>query len=181
MPKVTGAKTKSAPKITESSSRVPQHSGSQRTHLAWAIKYKRKLLYGIGIGIALLAVLAPAVFYKAPTARLDVAGHSITLEIAHTDAERQAGLSGRDTMAENQGMVFTFEESSKQCFWMKDMKFNLDIIFLDSNHQIVKLYHNLSPQSYPKSYCASDTRYVIELNAGQSAKLGLNIGQRLSI
>ncbi len=102
------------------------------------------------------------------------------LDIANTESSRELGLSGRSSIAQNGGMIFEFDEVGKYCFWMKDMKFPLDIIWLDSNKKIIKIEKDAIPESYPEQFCADDTtNYVIELNSGQSAKNNLLIGQKL--
>lgn len=63
---------------------------------------------------------------------------------------------------------------------MKDMKFAIDIIWLDSNKNIIKIQKNAQPNSYPVQFCPTNTaKYVIELNAGQSDNYNLSVGQKL--
>lgn len=141
---------------------------------------KRLLLYALGVLLAVFAVLAPTLFYQPPTARLQVNGHTLSLEIAESDAARERGLGGRKNLAENKGMVFIFDKASRQCFWMKGMEFPLDMVFMNAQRQITTIRSDISPKTYPKNYCADDTKYVIELNAGEAARLGLHPGQTLS-
>ena len=105
----------------------------------------------------------------------------VQLEKADTVEARQRGLSGRQYLAPNSGMLFVFDNSDKQCMWMKDMKFNLDIVWLDADKKIVDLKENVKPESFPESFCSeSPALYVIELNAGTARKAGLERGQTLS-
>ena len=76
----------------------------------------------------------------------------------------------------DRGMLFVFERPSRQCMWMKDMKFNLDMIWLSPSRKVLRILKDVSPDSYPKGFCADDTSYVIELNSGASDKLGLRVG-----
>lgn len=99
------------------------------------------------------------------------------LEVADDDAERMKGLSGRDSMDYSRGMLFLDTEEQLQCFWMKDMKFPLDILWLNDEKQIIKAEYNVNPDTYPKQFCAENTRYVIELNAGRALELSLVVGQ----
>ena len=98
------------------------------------------------------------------------------LQTANTDQSRSQGLSGRLSMPSNEGMVFVFDNQQKQCFWMKDMNFPLDIVWLNSAKEVVKIDSNLLPDTYPKQFCA-DTQYVIELNSGKAGNL--QVGQKL--
>ena len=130
-------------------------------------------------------VFATAVFglgYRATRTRtLEVGGHSYSLEVAVTKAEHEKGLSDRKFLDKDKGMVFLFEKEDKQCFWMKDMEFPLDIIWLDSARKVVHLERNVSPDTYPQAICPSEkAAYVIEIDAGQAAEAGILPGQILN-
>jgi uncharacterized membrane protein (UPF0127 family) len=114
------------------------------------------------------------------TARL--AGKTVKFEVADDNAERERGLSGRDGMPEDQGMLFIFEQPSTACFWMKDMRFDLDILWFDEGGKLVYQRHNLSPQTYPESYCPPAlAKYVVELTAGSAGRLGVGDDSRLEL
>jgi uncharacterized membrane protein (UPF0127 family) len=106
-------------------------------------------------------------------------GCAVELEPAITPEERELGLSNRQELGDYKGMVFIFDRPANQCMWMKDMNFNLDIIWLNEKKEITKIEKNLSPQTFPTTYCADKTKYVIELSEGQSDVLKLSVGQRL--
>ncbi len=103
----------------------------------------------------------------------------IRYELANSDTSRMKGLSGRDKIATNEGMLFVFENSGQQCFWMRDMKFNLDIIWLDKDKKILSLDENISPNTYPQNFCEDDVRYVLEVNAGVARQQNMSIGSTL--
>ncbi len=106
----------------------------------------------------------------------------VSLEVADTDETRIMGLSGRERMSENFGMLFVFPQPGKQCIWMKDMKFDLDIIWLNSDKKITAIEEGIRPESYPDAFCPSDdSKYVIELNSGVSSRVGLQIGQKIGL
>lgn len=130
-------------------------------------------------------VFATAVFglkYNATRTRtLEVGGHSYRLEVAISKAQHEKGLSDRKSLAENHGMLFLFQREDKECFWMKDMEFPLDIIWVDGAKKVVHLERNVSPDTYPQAICPSEkATYVIELNAGQAAEAGILPGQVLN-
>lgn len=112
---------------------------------------------------------------------LVVSSHCVaSLEIVDDDKSRALGLSGREYLASGSGMLFVFDSPDRQCFWMKDMKFPLDIVWLNSDKQVVYLQENVSPDSYPHNFCSDDlAQYVIELNAGQAREFGITLGQTL--
>lgn len=130
-------------------------------------------------------VFATAVFglkYNATRTRtLEVGGHSYSLEVAITKEEHEKGLSNRKSLAEDRGMLFLFQKEDKECFWMKDMEFPLDIIWLDGTKRVVHLERNVSPDTYPQAICPSEkATYVIELNSGQASEAGILPGQILN-
>lgn len=102
------------------------------------------------------------------------------LDVADNEEEQALGLSFRDNMAQDRGMLFIFDQADKYCFWMKDMRFNLDIIWLDSNKDIVKVMENVEPATYPENFCpANPAKYVIELNSGEAKKQGYQLGYKI--
>ncbi len=101
------------------------------------------------------------------------------VEIARTEFERQIGLSGKSEINESEGMVFMFDRPDRACFWMKDMKFNLDILWFDTDQKLIFIQKNLSPESYPNSYCPpKNAQFVVELLPG---KVDPKLGDRLEI
>ncbi len=104
----------------------------------------------------------------------------MAVEAADTDDERIRGLSGREKLDPGSSMVFVFDNSATHCMWMKDMKFSLDMVWLDEDKKITEIKKNLKPESFPEEFCAHG-KYVIEMNAGTADKAGLTAGQRLNI
>lgn len=104
----------------------------------------------------------------------------ISLEIADTNELRTLGLSGREKLEDSQGMMFVFEDEATRCFWMKDMKFDLDMVWLNRDKKIVAIESGVRSDSYPQEYCHDNSQYVLEINSGNSEILGLHIDQQLS-
>lgn len=102
------------------------------------------------------------------------------LERAETRTAQIRGLSNRDSLPPKTGMLFVFEQPMEQCIWMKDMMFDIDIIWLDDTKKISKIMRYVSPSTYPNSFCGQATKYVVELNSGEADKLELSIGQTLA-
>lgn len=101
------------------------------------------------------------------------------LETVSKPADLAKGLGGRNSLPEKSGMLFAFEKADKHCFWMKDMRFSLDIIWLDSQKRVVHVATAVSANSYPEQFCPDKpAKYVIELNPGLTG--GLREGQKLS-
>jgi len=102
----------------------------------------------------------------------------IKVEIAFTPENQEKGLSGREKIGENEGMLFVFENSSKHFFWMKDMNFPIDIIWINEEKKIVFLKENVSPDTFPETFSSEkDSKYVLEVMAGFSQKNNLEEGE----
>ncbi len=104
----------------------------------------------------------------------------INIEVADDDAEREQGLMYRDTMAENNGMLFLMETEEPQTFWMKNTIISLDIIYVDSNKRIVSISRNCKPYSLDQIPSAKPALYVVEVIAGYTAKYGIKTGDMIS-
>lgn len=113
--------------------------------------------------------------------QLKISNRSFGLEIPGDAAARQRGLSGRDRLADDKAMLFVFEEAGRHCFWMKEMRFSIDIVWLDEDKRVVYIKEDADPASYPESFCPpSPAKYVLEFNAGTARQLGLAPGQQLA-
>jgi uncharacterized membrane protein (UPF0127 family) len=107
-------------------------------------------------------------------------GNTIHAEIADTEALRDRGLGGRDSLAPNTGMLFVFAQDGQYAFWMKDMKFAIDMIWIAADGRIVYIAPNISPDTYPKNFApTSPARYVLEVAAGYSAGHDVKVGDQL--
>jgi len=107
-------------------------------------------------------------FYHNKT-ELKTPNKTYNLEVVSSQAQQEKGLGDRNSIDPNAGMLFIFSKPSVQCIWMKDMHFPLDIVWLSSAKQVLHIESNISPNTYPKTYCPQvNARYVIELNAGQT-------------
>ena len=125
-------------------------------------------------------------------ARVIVNGFELATDLAITDDQKAKGLAVKDHLKENEGMLFVYEEPSRQGFWMKDMKFPIDIIWLDSNGTVVHIEHNLQPCISDQSPSAgllncpiytpnNYSLYVLETIAGFSQKHNIKIGTNIDL
>ncbi len=110
---------------------------------------------------------------------LVIAGQSIKVDLALTDPVREQGLSGRNPLEENEGMLFVFEHPDKYNFWMKDMNFPIDMIWLNTDMKVVYIKKDARPELYPEEYGPEENAtYVLEIASGFSEKNNLKIGDR---
>lgn len=113
------------------------------------------------------------------TAAVRLGSQKFSLDIADTDSKRMQGLSGREQLAKDQGMLFVFPIADRQCMWMKDMYVSLDMVWLDSQKEVVSIQTDIAPDTYPQQFCADNAQYVIELPAGATQNMGLQVGEQL--
>jgi uncharacterized membrane protein (UPF0127 family) len=105
---------------------------------------------------------------------------SLSLLFARTPAEQELGLSQRASLPTDEGMLFIFDTPSKYAFWMKDMSFPIDMIWLDADFHIVYIAPDVSPLTYPHTFSPSaPSLYVLETNAGYASNNRLTVGETL--
>jgi uncharacterized membrane protein (UPF0127 family) len=113
-----------------------------------------------------------------PKIRLNAGIHNIDAQLAQTPRQREIGLMFRESMPANEGMLFTFERPSQQCFWMKNTLIPLDIAFLDDSGAIVNI-ERMKAQTLDSHCSEKPVRYVLEMNDGWFAKRGIKPGFKL--
>lgn len=128
-------------------------------------------------------IIISNLFAKKPTATIN--NKTFSLLVAKTDEEKRIGLSKMKSLEENSGMLFPFEKPSYYSFWMKDMKFPIDIIFL-RNNTIVTIHKNVQPPKTPEVspliYTPTEPAdSVLEINAGVSEKYNIKVGDNIKI
>ncbi|CAD7384918.1 MULTISPECIES: DUF192 domain-containing protein [Xanthomonas] len=116
---------------------------------------------------------------------VELAGTRYQVELAQNDADRAKGLMFRDAMADDHGMLFVHDRQEPLAYWMKNTKIALDILYFDNERRLVSQQRDVPPCSagdacppYPSKRPA---RYVLELNAGQAARLNLQDGASLTL
>jgi hypothetical protein len=93
--------------------------------------------------------------------------HKVFVEVAGTPAARAKGLSGRAALAQDHGMLFILDAPERASFWMPDMHFPIDIIWIDASRNITEVTADVAADSYPQRYAPkAPARYVLEVNAG---------------
>ena len=102
--------------------------------------------------------------------------HTIDIEIADNNFERQRGLMHRKSMSDDQGMLFIFDQQRPQSFWMKNTHISLDIIYVQTNGQVVSIARNATPFSEQSLPSEGPAQYVVEINGGLSSKLKIDKG-----
>ncbi len=107
--------------------------------------------------------------------------HHLSAEIADTHASRHQGLMGRVEMPLNHGMLFVFNHERPLSFWMKNTPLSLDIIYFDGQGRYINHHAGTTPFSLDSLKSSSPAQYVLEINAGHAATLGITSGTRLHL
>ena len=100
-------------------------------------------------------------------------------ELARTPAQQSAGLMFRKAMARDQGMLFPFATPQPVSFWMENTILPLDIVFIGPDRRILNIAADAKPFSKNFVYSAGVTAAVLELNAGEAARIGLRPGDKV--
>ena len=114
---------------------------------------------------------------------VSVGGAAFDVEIAFTREDRERGLSGRDGLAAGAGMLFVFENGRASSFWMRDMRFALDFVWIGDGCEVIEIHADVpAPPAgtdaglLPTYSSESPARYNLEINAGEAAKRGVEVG-----
>jgi len=104
----------------------------------------------------------------------------LDVEIADDSEKTSRGLMFREMLPENRGMLFIFDEERKYQFWMMNMKFNIDMIWLDASGKVVHIVEDAAPciDAAHTSLCTfspdEPAKYVLEVNSGFVQQHGIN-------
>lgn len=100
------------------------------------------------------------------------------VEIADDSAERTMGLMFREELGSDRGMLFIWPEEVQSSFWMKNTLIPLDIIFIGSDKKIINIVEHAEPQTTTPRMPAGPFLYVLEIEGGRSADLGIKAGDQ---
>lgn len=108
---------------------------------------------------------------------VSVASSTFMVDLAISPEDRVRGLSGRASLPPRTGLLFVFDKPDLYGIWMKDMKFPIDILWIDEELTVVHLEKNVSPQTYPKTFISTKpARFVLELPAGTVNNSNILVG-----
>ena len=110
-----------------------------------------------------------------PVASVKVAGHALRVEVAATDAQRSRGLMHRDKLAQNDGMLFVFDDPGYHAMWMMNTLIPLSVAFIDGEGRILNIL-DMEPQTLDPHAAAGPARYAIETNKGWFAQRRIKAG-----
>jgi len=140
-----------------------------------------KIFYILSLALSLAACSKPDL--KPVTVQTQNGNITYRVEVADTKQKMIQGLMYRKHLKKDSGMIFIFDETHPQpiSMWMKNTFISLDMLFIDSSYQIIGIAQNTEPLSLKTiSPTKKQTRFVIELNAGEVAKHGIQIGDKIT-
>ena len=143
---------------------------------------RRKDIFSWGIIVLILAFVIAAAIYilwpqLQPHATVRIGDTVFAAKVAKTQAEREKGLSDTKGLRENQALLFVYERDGMWPIWMKDMKYPIDIVWLDKDKKVVYIVKNAPPESYPETFTPKqEARYILEMSAGTVEKKSIVIG-----
>ncbi|MDC7221894.1 MAG: DUF192 domain-containing protein [Spirochaetales bacterium] len=111
-------------------------------------------------------------------ALMTIKGHDITVELARTNEERQTGLMHRESLDEDRGMLFIFDDERTRSFWMKNTLIPLSIAYIDRDGVIVDI-RDMEPLDTSSVPSAAPAMYALEVNQGKFREWGVRPGYRL--
>jgi uncharacterized membrane protein (UPF0127 family) len=140
----------------------------------------RKIIIGITAIILIVAISAGYFVFRSPNSnKIRISGVVLSVELATTPDQQAKGLSGRDSLPPDHGMLFVFNTDDYWSFWMNGMRFPLDILWFNSNKQAVFYEQDLQPcgpDGCPAFSPTSKAIYVLEVNAGFMAAHNVSLG-----
>jgi uncharacterized membrane protein (UPF0127 family) len=143
---------------------------------AWARKREILVVFACFVFVLVLVLAID----KQEKQYLKLGSEKFNYETVVTPQAQQQGLSDRASLPADHAMLFVFPQAGQNCFWMKNMHFSLDMIWLNDQKQAVYIKENASPENYPEQFCPDTPgRYVIEVNAGMVKKAGLKLGDQV--
>ena len=143
---------------------------------------KTKSFVHLCLVIILFVVLSAHQSYPATVSFVDAGSVMIDVEIADTEVERAMGLMFRSSIPDDKGMWFIFEKIAPQTFWMKNVSFPIDILFIDKDYVIRKIWNSVPPcMSDPCEFYQSgvEIKYTLETAAGFCEANGVEENQRV--
>lgn len=129
--------------------------------------------------IVLFFFLSAPVRADMPIRQLEVDGHSIIVEVAHTDTAREGGLMHRQSLAEDHGMLFVFTEPERHSMWMMNTSIPLSVAFLDKDGIILNI-SDMLPHTVTPHRSAGAAKYALEVNLGWFKKRNVKSGSRVT-
>lgn len=144
-------------------------------------KYRNGAVLSLSFILFILPLKAMACPLELPAATISINGYTLSVELATIPSARHCGLSNREELPKNQGMLFVYPVTRPLTFWMKDTHIPLSIAFLDESGKIIDIYKMLPNQSDERYASSRPAKYALEVNQGWFQALGIEIGDTVEM
>jgi uncharacterized membrane protein (UPF0127 family) len=129
----------------------------------------------------MLPLKAMACPFELPSATISINGYTLKVELATNPSARHCGLSNREELPKNQGMLFVYPTARPLTFWMKGTHIPLSIAFLDESGKIINIY-KMPPNQTDEHYASSrPAKYALEVNQGWFQAHRIEIGDTVEL
>jgi uncharacterized membrane protein (UPF0127 family) len=105
---------------------------------------------------------------------------SVRAAVADDDDSRSEGLMNVHNLPDDAGMIFIFDDEAPRSFWMANTPISLDILFVNSEMEIVRIHRNTPPYSHENIVSEAPAKYVVEVNAGFTLNHDIREGMKIS-
>jgi len=144
-----------------------------------------RLILGVVVVLLLVLIISAAIISnKERSPQISIGDTKFNIVVASTDQEKQIGLSDTEVLGENDGMLFVFDKADFYSFWMRNMKFPIDIIYLNGD-TVTTVIKNASPSANNENLVTyqptKESDRVFEVNAGVADKYNIKEGTTLKI
>ena len=141
------------------------------------------LIFILSALIILIIAFLLVTSFLPKTPRAEINGHVFSLDVAETSQEQELGLAKYKSIALDHGMIFIFDQTDYYSFWMKDMKFPIDIIFIRGD-KVVDIFNKVpvwANENLPVYTTKTKADKVLEINAGLANKYSIKIGDTVKL
>lgn len=143
-----------------------------------------KLNTGILI-TAFVGILVVSFFFageKSELSSIKIGDKTWSVEVVSSISDRSRGLSGREFLEKDSGLLFIFPKEDVQGIWMKEMNFAIDIIWVNEDFKVVGIKKDATPDTYPTVFRSeAPVLYVLEINTGEADMAKIEIGTLVEI
>ena len=133
--------------------------------------------------VTAIGLLSFSIFAVKKSTTATIKNNTFSIDIAKSQSQQEIGLAKYQKLEQNMAMYFPFDHADYFVFWMKDMHFPMDIIFIE-NGKIVTIYNDVKPEKDYQDFIYKPTapsNAVLEINAGLSRKYGFRTGDNVII
>ena len=146
--------------------------------------HPKPFAWGGAVAVFLALFMATQSRADCPTDRVQLSGPwgkaQFAVELALTPEDRARGLMARPTLPRGAGMLFVFSDAAPRSFWMKNTLIPLDILYFDAGGRFVSAAENAVPGDLTSLPSNGPAQFVLEINGGMVAQLGIGLGTILS-